>query len=43
MSEASESPLKVMKNAFYFAIKRSFHSQDIYIFVLTFLLCKKTT
>ena len=36
---ASESPLKITKNSFYFI---SFCSQDTSIFVLTFWSCRKT-
>ena len=32
---------KIMKNAFYFALKSSFHSQDIYIFIFIFSSCRK--
>ena len=39
---ATESPLKMMKSAFYFTLS-SFHSQDIYVFVLTFKIYDVTT
>ena len=39
---ANDSPLTVMKNAFYFTLKNSFHSRDIQTFVLTFWSCRKT-
>ena len=38
---ATESPLKMIKNAFFY-LKSSFLSQDIEIFVLTFGSCRKT-
>ena len=34
-----ESPLKIMKNTFY--VKNTFLSRDVYIFALTFRLCRK--
>ena len=37
---ATDSPLKMMKNAFISSLS-SFRFQDIYIFVLTFWLCSK--
>ena len=38
----NDSPLTVMKNAFYFTLKNSFHSRDNQTFVLTFWSCRKT-
>ena len=38
---ATESPLKTMKDTFLFHLKSSFCSQDIQLFVLTFLSCSK--
>ena len=38
---ASESPLKIMKNAFYFTLKAFFFLKIIYIFSLTFGPCRK--
>ena len=38
----NESPLKMIKNAILFHVKSSFCSSDIYIFVLTLWLCRKT-
>ena len=35
-----ESPLKMMKNTFYFIVK-AFRTQDIYVFVMTFWSCTK--
>ena len=40
---ATESPLKMMKNAFLFHLKSSARSQGISILVLTFWSCRKTT
>ena len=34
--------LTMMKNAFLFHVKSSFHSQSTYSFILTFWLCKAT-
>ena len=39
---ATESFLKMIKNAFLFHLKSSFRSQDIEIFVLTFCSSRKT-
>ena len=39
--DSTESPLEMMKNAFYFNLKSSFRSQDLWIFVLTFWSCRK--
>ena len=36
-----ESPLKMMKNAFYFMLKALFVLFDIYIFIMNFRLCRK--
>ena len=36
-----ESPLEMMKNAFLFYLKSSFHSQDISVFVTTFWSCSE--
>ena len=30
-----------MKNAFYFILKAFFGSQDIYVFIITFWLCRR--
>ena len=36
----NESPLKIMKNILLYHVKSSFPSRNIYIFVLTFCLCR---
>ena len=38
---ATESPLKMMKNAFLFQLKNSFRSRDIQIYVMTFWSYRK--
>ena len=40
--DTTKSPLKIMKNDFYFHLKSSFRSKDIEIFVLTFRSYIKT-
>ena len=39
----NDSPTKMIKNAFLLHIKSSFHSQDISVFVLIFLACRKNS
>ena len=39
----TEFPSKMMKKCFSFHLKSSFHSQNIYIFALTFWECRKKT
>ena len=38
---ATESPLKKMKNVFFYFKFKALHSQDIFVFVLTFLVMYK--
>ena len=38
----NENLLKMTENAFYFILKKHFHSQDIFIFVLAFWSCRKS-
>ena len=37
----TESPLKILKNTFYFYLKSSFRSQDIQVFVMTLWSSRK--